>query len=164
MIEKDCVKSFHFGVSSKIHGSLSHDTAPQGVLRWFVYCIEDVPCQKIIVGSTTNPNNRWSTHKSSCNSQNSNSTGLSKHFKEGCPNDMGRSKNTLDFTLIDHYDTTQEKLVLAKHVPGPKCRCKECENLKLIEDKWILKLGTFYVGFNTRDEVKAKSRFNWTSY
>ena len=77
---------------------------------------------------------------------------------------MGRSKNTLDFTLIDHYDTTQEKLVLAKHVPGPKCRCKECENLKSIEDKWILKLGTFYVGFNTRDEVKAKSRYNWTSY
>ena len=92
MIEKDCVKSFHFGVSSKIHGNLSHDVAPQGVLRWFVYSIEDIPCQKLIVGSTTNPNNRWSTHKSSCNSQNSNSTGLSKHFKEGCPNDMGRGK------------------------------------------------------------------------
>ena len=42
MTEKDCVKSFHFGVSSKIHGKLSHDLAPQGFLRWFVYCHEDV--------------------------------------------------------------------------------------------------------------------------
>ena len=138
--------------------------APLGFLRWFVYSIEDVPCQKLIVGSTTNPNNRWSTHKSSCNSQNSNSTGLSKHFKLGCPNDLGRDKFTLDFTLLDFYDTTQEKLNLAGHVPGPKCRCRECENLKSIEDNWIMKLGTFYHGFNTKDEVKSKSRYNWQSY
>ena len=46
-------------------------------------CIEDMPCHKRIVGSTTNPTNRWSTHKSSCNSEKSNSTGLSKHFKLG---------------------------------------------------------------------------------
>ena len=103
--------------------------------------------------------------QTTCNSENSNSTGLSKHFKLGCPNDTGRVKSTLDFTLIDFYDTTEEKLRNAGHVPGPKCRCLECEKLKIIEDKWILKLGTFYEdGLNTRDEVKGKSRYNWKTY
>ena len=75
---------------------------------------------------------------------------------------MGREKFTLNFTLLDFYDTTEEKLRNYKHLPGPKCRCLECENLKILEDKWILKLGTFYDdGLNTRDEVKSKSRYNW---
>ena len=135
---------------------------PHGIKRWFIYCIEDIPCHKQIVGSTTNPVSRWSTHKSTCNSKKSNSTGLSKHFKEGCPHDIGTQKSTLDFTLIDFFDTTEEKLREAEHQPGPKCRCSECEKLKLIEDKWILKLGTFYDdGLNSRDEVKAKSKYNW---
>ena len=162
MKEKDSIQSFQFGIPLKIHGKLAHDKKPDGFLRWFIYCIEDVPCHKKIVGSTTNPTNRWSTHKSHCNSKNSNSTGLSKHFKLGCPNDMGREKTTLDFTLIDYYDTTEENLILAGHVPGPKCRCGECEKLKLKEDKWILNLGTLYDdSLNTRDEVKGKSRYNW---
>ena len=161
MIQKDCVKSSHFGTYSKIHGHLSHDWAPRGYLRWFVYSIEDLPCQKRIVGSTISPPERWRTYKSQCNSEKSKSSGLSKHFMEGCPNDTGRQKFNLDFTLLDFYDTTVEKLRSAKHVPGPSCRCTECENLKHIEDFWILKLGTFYEGFNSRDEVKAKSRFNF---
>ena len=33
---------------------------------------------------------------------------------------MGQNKDTLDFTLLDYYDTTREKLILAQHVPGPK--------------------------------------------
>ena len=69
------------------------------------------------------------------------------------------------YTLIDFHDTSLEKLRNVGHVPGPKCRCEECEKLKLIEDKWILKLGTFYEnGLNTRDEVKGKSRYNWKTY
>ena len=161
MIEKECVKSTYFGIYSKIHGHLSHDWIPQGFHRWFVYSIEDIPCQKRIVGSTNSPCERWRNHKSQCNSKKCKSTGLSKHFMEGCPNDLGRSKTTLDFTLLDYYDTTDEKLRMAKHVPGPSCRCTECGKLKNIEDFWMLKLGTFYDGFNSRDEVKAKSRFNW---
>ena len=103
-------------------------------------------------------------HKSSCNLRNSNSTGLSKHFKNGCPNDLGRDKMTLDFTLLDYYDTTWEKLALAKHEPGPKCRCDECGHLKSIEDRWLINLGTLYdddFGMNSRDELKSKSRCNW---
>ena len=116
----------------------------------------------VYVGSTTKPTDRWSTHKSHCNSKNSSSTGLSSHFRIGCPNDPGRDKTNLDVTLVDFYDTTETKLIKAGHVPGPKCRCRECENLKLKEDRWILNLGTLYNdGLNRRDEVKCKSRFNW---
>ena len=116
----------------------------------------------MIVGSTTNPTARWSTHKSTCNLRKSNSTGLSKHFKAGCPNDMGLQKSTLDFTLVDFYDTSQEKLLLANHESGAKCRCVECGHLKAIEDRWIINLGTFYEhGLNSRDEIKNKSRYNW---
>ena len=161
MIEKDLVYSSYFKTYSRVHGHLSHDTTSLSYLRWFIYSIEDIPCQRRIVGSTTNPNARWSNYKSHCNKKNSNSTGLSKHFKEGCPNDSGSDKATLDFTLLDYYDTTEERLRLAQHVSGPKCRCLECKKLKNLEDFWILKLGTFYDGFNTRDEVKAKSRYNW---
>ena len=77
----------------------------------------------------------------------------------------GRTKSTLDFTLLDFYDTTQEKLVNARHEPGPKCRCKECERLKSLEDSWIVKLGTFQEngphGLNSRNELKSRSRHNW---
>ena len=162
MKEKEYVESFHFDIPSKIHGHLAHDKMPEGMLRWFIYSIEDIPCHLKTVGSTTDPPSRWRTHKSTCNSQNSNSTGLSKHFKTGCPNDTGRSKNTLDFTLLDYHDTTQAILNLANHEPGPKCRCSECGKLKSKEDEWILKLGTFYEnGLNSRDEIKARSRSNW---
>ena len=82
---------------------------------------------------------------------------------EGCPNDPGREKETLDFTLIDFYNTTQAKLAKAGHEPGPKCRCTECENLKSLEDKWIIRLGTFYEhGLNSRNEIKTKARGDWT--
>ena len=82
---------------------------------------------------------------------------------DGCPFDTGKEKMTLSFKLIDFYDTTEEKLVAAGHVPGPKCRCKECNHLKDKEDHWILKMGTFYEdsGLNTRDEMKTKSRGHW---
>ena len=162
MKEREFVQSFHHNVSSKIHGNLSHDKWPNGMIRWFVYLIEDIPCHKQIVGSTSDPAARWRNHKSTCNSRNSNSTGLSKHFKLGCLNDTGRDKLTLEFTLLDYFDTSKQKMLLAKHEPGAKCQCQECSKLKSIEDKWILKLGTFYGhGFNSRDEIKTKSRFNW---
>ena len=74
----------------------------------------------------------------------------------------GKGKETLSVTLIDFYDTTESKIQNAGHVSGPKCRCQECENLKDLEDQWILKMGTFYgiSGLNTRDEIKSKTRFN----
>ena len=51
---------------------------------------------------------------------------------------MGKDKTTLDVTLIDFYDTTQEKLMLENHESGPNCRCSECGKLKSLEDGWII--------------------------
>ena len=82
-----------------------------------------------------------------------------------CPNDDGKRKLNLSVTLLDYYDTTKEKLEKAKHEPGPQCRCDECQNLKDLEDKWIMKMGSFYGKsvLNKRDEVKAKTRSQWSS-
>ena len=93
------------------------------------------------------------------------STGLAKHFtlNDGCPYDPGKRKETLNFVLVDYMDVSEEELQQAMHEKGPKCRCSACSRLKDIEDQWILKMGTFYgeSGLNERDEVQAKTRFNW---
>ena len=70
---------------------------------------------------------------------------------------------TLEYTLIDFYDTTEQNIREAGHVPGPKCRCKECNLLKDLENKWIIKMGSMYgtSGLNLRDEMKNKARRNY---
>ena len=82
---------------------------------------------------------------------------------EGCPNDPGPDKMTLDFSLIDFFDTTEEQLKRSNHVQGPKCRCKECQKLKDLEDKWIMKVGSFYgkSALNNRNAIKTKTRGQW---
>ena len=109
MTETSTIESFYFQKKFRIHGHLAHDVIPEGKVRWFIYAIQDLPCSKIIIGSTQNPVKRWSCHKSTCNQPcYSNSTGLAKHFTQGrgCPSDPGRQKETLNFTLVDHLDTT----------------------------------------------------------
>ena len=99
-------------------------------------------------------NIRFANHKSSCNSKNSNSTGLSTHFKEGCPSDIGdKRKLILNFTILDAYDTTVDKLRLAGH-KNKYCKCSECTYAKRIEDRWIARLGTAFgnTALNTRDD------------
>ena len=149
----------------RIHGHLTHDTSAEKKLKWFIYLVEYIPCQKASIGSTTNPTRRWSAHKTSCNNGPSNCTGLSKHFtfNGGCPNDLSREKETLRFTLVDYIDVAQDVLTEVGHVKGPKCRCTECNRLKDLEDKWILKMGTFYGegALNSRDEIQSKTRYNW---
>ena len=64
---------------------------------------------------------------------------------------------------MDSITTSEEELRGAGHQGGAKCRCSECNKLKNVEDKWICRLGTFYEhGLNTRDEIKARSRVNFT--
>ena len=152
------IESIYYKTKFKIHGHLRHDYSPEDKIRWFIYGILDQPCQKIIIGSTQNPLERWRNYKSTCNKQNSNSTGLAKHFMHGCPFDQGKEKNTLNYTLIDFFDTSQEKLMKASHIPGPRCRCRECELLKDLENQWIMKIGSLYgvSGLNERDEMKSK--------
>ena len=146
MVETSYVKSKYFNTKIRIHGHLAHDIIPLNMHRWFIYSITDEKCGRTYIGSTTDPLKRWRNHKSSCNNGPCTSSGLSKHFtfNGGCPNDPGREKETLVFTLVDYMDVSPEALVRAGHEGGAKCRCSECNRLKDLEDKFILKMGTFY--------------------
>ena len=115
-------------------------------------------CNKQYVCSTMDMYGRWSSHKSDCNNG-CNKTGLSNHFTNGCPGDMGRDKMNLTVTLLDSMDVTLEEVQRAGH-GGVGCECQLCSRLKNIEDDWIMRLGTFYYpgGLNKRDEIKKKVR------
>ena len=93
--ESDTIQSFFFKTKFRIHGHLRHDFSPIGKIRWFIYSIEDIPCKKLIIGSTQSPTLRWANYKAACNKENSKSSGLSKHFMDGCPFDTGKEKMTL---------------------------------------------------------------------
>ena len=119
MVEKTVIESHFFSNKLKIHGRLSHDFQQVGDgIRWFVYMVEDLPCNKQYVGSTQHPPSRWSAHKHSANfpegkdplNKKTPSTGVGKHFQKGCPYDAGQTKHTLSFTLLDYYDTCQDTL------------------------------------------------------
>ena len=161
MVERSYVQSeFHQGRKFAIHGRNTHlkatETKP---LRWFVYLEEDVPCRKQYVGSTISVTSRWANTKSRCNAKDSDLTGLYEHFKKGCPNDDGRNKNNIRISLIDFMDTTVEKLLRAKHKKG-NCKCLECDRLRRIENKWIMRLGTFHgeSGLNNRNIINTGVR------
>ena len=149
----------HFG----IHGRNVHLKATEKQpLQWFVYCLECLPCKVQYCGSTTSIPARWKNHKSTANLKTASSSGISRHFAEGCPNDQDDVKKTqLRITLVDSILTSTQALKAAGHEPGPQCRCSQCLRLKAVEDDWICKLGTFNgKHFNSRNEVKSKSRVN----
>ena len=165
MVETSCVYSYYFNKRFAIHGHNVHLQASQkNKHRWFVYLCEDTACGLLYVGSTTDVCGRWAKTKKACLDRNDASTGMYKHFMNGCPrhNESGDLSH-LKWTLIDFVDTSTERLSKAGHQGGAKCRCSECERLKRQEDKWICRLGTFYGvnGLNTRDEIKSKSRVNY---
>ena len=64
---------------------------------------------------------------------------------------------------MDSMDTTEERLRQAGHVYGPQCSCAECKKLKRIEDKWILRLGTFHgeSGLNRKNEIISAMKGNF---
>ena len=153
MLERSYVQSEFFqGRKFAIHGRNIHfkatDTKP---LRWYVYLEEDVPCKKQYVGSTMSVTSRWANTKSWFNARDSDMTGLYEHFKEGCPN--------IRISLIDFIDTTAEKLQRANHKKG-NCKCLECDKLRRVENKWIMRLGTFYgeSGLNGRNIINPGVR------
>ena len=82
--------------------------------------LEDLACRIQYVGSTTYICSRWSSTKSSCNKGDSNSTGLYKHFMDGCHNDTGAEKAHIRLTLLDNFDTSVDKL--QKRTPVPMYR------------------------------------------
>ena len=161
MVETDNVFSHWKHRNFAIHGRNVHQKASdKKSLTWSVYLLECLPCLAQYIGSTNNIPNRWGNHKSNANLCNSTSSGMAKHYSDGCPHDnKDTDKPQLRITIVDYLDTTPALLQAAGHVPGVKCRCSECGKLKNIEDKWILRLGTFNGrGLNNRDEVKSKCR------
>ena len=103
----------------RIYGHLAHDQSSDNTKRWLVYAIEDQPCKKTIIESTSNPTQHWRNHKSSCNKRPSLSTGLAKHFTPNgwCPNDTGRDKMTLNFTLLTTW--ILQKMIWKRLHPTP---------------------------------------------
>ena len=99
-------------------------------LRWFVYLQECLHTNGTYqyVGSTNCVTERWSNTKSKCNAGKTEGSGMEKHFKMGCSANHSPELENVRITLLEHYDSSQEKLKLANHKPGPACRCKECEN------------------------------------
>ena len=115
------------------------------------------------MGSTTDVCARWAQTKKACLDRNNSDTGLYKHFQEGCPG-SNRDLSNLQWTLVDSITTTEEELRGARHQGGARCRCEICSRLKMVEDKWICRLGSFHKhGLNARDEIKARSRVNFTN-
>ena len=165
MVETSTITSPFFRKRFAIHGRNIHLPASQKKkLRWFVYVCQDTACGLIYVGSTVDVCSRWSQTKKACLDQNSVNTGLYKHFQDGCQAFANSGDlNHLTWTLVDHIDTTEGKLVSAGHQGGAKCRCAECIRLKSTEDKWICRLGAFHgpSGLNSRNEIKARSRVNF---
>jgi hypothetical protein len=158
MVETSTITSPYFGRKFAIHGRNIHLSASQKKkLRWFVYVVEDVACGLIYVGSTVDPCSRLAQTKKACLDRNS----VNKHFRDGCPAQTGDLSH-LSWTLVDHIDTTEDKLTNVGHVGGAKCRCGECVRQKTVEDKWKCRLGSFHgaSGLNSRDEIKARSSVN----
>ena len=54
------------------------------------------------------------------------------------------------------------KLRDAGHKKG-YCKCSECDKLRKLENKWILRLGTFYggSGLNARNILDSTVRVNY---
>ena len=161
MVERSYVQSeFYNGRKFAIHGRNTHAKATdKNPLKWFVYLEEDLPCKLQYVGSTTSMTARWANTKKRCNARDSDSTGLYKHFRDGCVNDPGINKENIRISLIDYMETSAEKLRVSNH-KGSNCKCSECDKLRKIENKWILRLGTFYgdSGLNARNTLESGVR------
>ena len=160
--------STHFGVSHMIAGNNIHLPATQAMkLKWFIYLEECIHPEGTYqyVGSTDSMTHRWANTKSKIISLAAGSsvkpgTGLETHFKTGCSQYSGADPNTVRVTLLENMRVSEESLKTSIHQAGPGCRCTLCEKLKLMEDKWICRLGTFHgtFGLNERDEVRRRAR------
>ena len=163
MEETSTVTSYYFRRKFAIHGRNIHlPASTKKPMRWFVYVVHDLACELIYVGSTSNAAKRWAATKSAIKRKETN-TGLYNHHLT-CPayQESGEFSH-LTWTLVDHIDTSEEKLEEVGHTGGAKCRCSECQRLKDQEDKWICRLGSFEqpAGLNARDEIQTRVRVNF---
>ena len=131
MVERREVFSSHFKVKHAIAGRNIHPPASQKQkIQWFVYLEECLHPHASFqyVGSTNSFTHRWSNTKSIMNSiQTRNSvqpgTGLEKNYKQGCSQYSGPDLNHVRVSLLEHFNTSEEKLKAANYNIGPGCRC-----------------------------------------
>ena len=160
--ERRTVFSSHFMRYHAVAGHNIHRKATEvPKLMWFIYLEECIHNDGIFqyVGSTISMTERWANTKNRCLAGDSDSTGLYKHYKEGCSARLPALGN-IRVSLLEHYTTTTDALTKAKHKPGPACNCVECDKLKQLESKWILRLGTIHgqYGLNMKSELSRKAR------
>ena len=162
MIERRPVMSSHFRRTHAIDGHNVHLKATEKPkLKWFVYLEECIHPDGVYqyVCSTNSMTDRWANTKSRCLAKDSDSTGLYKHYKQGCATATPALGN-IRITLLEQYNTNNERIRGFNHKPGPGCVCSECDRLKQLEAKWIFRLGSLHghFGLNNRSEVHSKFR------
>ena len=74
-----------------------------------------------------------------CLARDSEGTRLYKHHKQWC-SVANPTLGNIRISLLEQYITTTEALRKAKHKSGPACACTECDKLKLMESKRILRI------------------------
>ena len=136
-------------------------------LKWFIYLEECVHPEGVFqyVGSTDSMTHRWANTKSKILSlvdgrSDKAGTEFETHFKNGCSEYCGDDLKHVRVTLLENMTITEDDLETSIHQAGPGCRCRLCEKLKDMEDKWICRLGTFHgtFGLNDRDEIRRRAR------
>ena len=106
---------------------------------YYIFC--DCQSPSDYVGSTKNMKARWSTHKSDIRHGNWTACGLTRHFGEKHRNNIEEAISKLKVVLVD-------------------CSPNE-KDLKRLEDKWILRMGTLFTGLNSHNEVLSNTRRNY---
>ena len=108
-------------------------------LIYYIYCDCQFPSD--YVGSTKNIEHRWSKHKGDIRNGNWTACVLTRHFGENHSNNIEEAIGNIKVTLVD---------------------CSENEeNLKLLQDRWILKMGTLFTGLNSHNEVLSNRTGNY---
>ena len=84
---------------------------------------------------------RWSKHKNDIKYQRWAACGLTRHFGQHHRDDIEGAINNLKVTLVASCDMEHD--------------------LKRMEDEWIIKMGTFFTGLNSHNEVLSNQRRNY---
>ena len=106
---------------------------------YYIYC--DCQSPSDYVGSTKNMKHRWSKHKGDIRSGKWTACGLTRHFGENHKNNIEEAISKLKVVLV--------------------ASCEEEEQLKRLEDRWMLKMGTIFTGLNSHNEVLSNRRRNY---
>ena len=171
IVETRNVFSSHFARKHSVAGHNVHLPASQKLkTKWFIYLEECVHPQGTFqyIGSTDSMTHRWANTKSVIDKLTSNraakaSTGLEKHFRDGCSQFSGPGLDHVKVTLLEHLDTNEDALRTASHRGGAGCRCSECQRLLNLEYKWICRMGTYNgkYGLNDKTEMNQNTRVKY---